>query len=70
MFLKLLVSVVVLYVVRRFFKGGRCKSKARMDGKTVLITGCNTGIGKETAVDMCDRGARSAGDLSLWGSNI
>lgn len=29
-----------------------------MQGKTVFITGSNTGIGKETARDMVRRGAR------------
>lgn len=35
-----------------------CRSKARLSGKTVIITGANTGIGKETAIDMANRDAR------------
>ncbi|CAL1675393.1 unnamed protein product [Lasius platythorax] len=35
-----------------------CTSKARLDGKTVVITGANSGISKETARDFYGRGAR------------
>ena len=47
-----------LYFLRKFFAGGICYSQIRLDGKTVIITGCNSGIGKETARDMSRRGAK------------
>ena len=47
-----------VYFLRSWAAGGICTSEVRMDGKTIVITGCNTGIGFETAKDLSKRGAR------------
>nr|XP_053631917.1 retinol dehydrogenase 11-like isoform X1 [Cherax quadricarinatus] len=50
------LTLAVKFVYR--YQSGRCTSKTRLVGKTAIVTGASAGIGKVTARDLAQRGAR------------
>src|SRR5688572_33324265 len=53
-----LALMYLLYCLRMRFVKGTCSSKTNLSGKTVIITGCDKGIGYFTAIDLARRNAR------------
>lgn len=52
------LAVLVFSKIYCLLTVGRCKSARSMEGKTAIVTGANTGVGLETAKELCRRKAR------------
>ncbi len=51
------IGISSLVLARKYFGGGVCKIEKDLKGQVVIVTGSNTGIGKETAKVLAGMGA-------------
>lgn len=59
------MNTFVSLAYRKFFAGGVCRTNVQLPGKVVVVTGSNTGIGKETARELARRGKSFHFDVDL-----
>lgn len=50
------MNAFVSLAYRKFIAGGVCRTNVQLTGKVAVVTGSNTGIGKETARELARKG--------------
>ena len=56
--ISILIAIILIFLIKKWKKGGVCKNKHDMSGKFIIITGASSGLGKETALDLINNNAR------------
>jgi hypothetical protein len=44
--IEIAVAIIVFFLIKKYFAGGRCKIQMDLSNQIVVVTGGNSGIGK------------------------